>query len=125
MGRKAGRDVKGMYVMIVGLCVSTVFAIVAAALPATSEALVGVKVSKRPTHQSRGLSLRDLSPNQEAVGSENSRAVVDDMVQIALFYSCILVEILCVWFLLNKNLHRRVRTERIAERYGAFTLIIL
>ncbi|RSH90578.1 hypothetical protein EHS25_001183 [Saitozyma podzolica] len=87
MGRKAGRDVKGMYVMIVGLCVSTVFAIVAAALPATSQALVGVK--------------------------------------IALFYSCILVEILCVWFLLNKNLHRRVRTERVAERYGAFTLIIL
>jgi hypothetical protein len=52
MGRKAGRDVKGMYVMIVGLCVSTAFAIVAAALPATSNALVGVKVRQRRTRES-------------------------------------------------------------------------
>lgn len=62
MGRKAGRDVKGMYVMIVGLCVSTVFAIVAAALPATSQALVGVKVRQRCNDEPRVSEIRDPSP---------------------------------------------------------------
>jgi hypothetical protein len=45
--------------------------------------------------------------------------------QIGLFYSSIIVEIIAELVLLHKKLHRLVPTVKVAERYGAFTLIIL